>query len=450
MVANAPPQIETPDLEELADASFWQERLGELWAWFQSAIVSVDFGVQVAALIIAAFMAFSLRKPVSKLLERVFSFGILKKIRGDAVRFLTPVLGPALAWVFLSAVLFTLQQLEMDFFWVRLGANLVGAWAIIRAISGFIMEPFWSRTVAITGWIIAAMNILGWLEPTTHYLDAMGVSVGGGRVSVMSAIQALVLLIVLYWLASRAAAILSARINKLPSLNPSARLLIGKSVQVTLLASAVLLAISSLGIPLGALAIFSGAVGLGIGFGLQKIFSNLVSGVILLLDRSIKPGDVITLDDTYGRVNSLGMRFASVITRDGMEHLIPNEEFITTKVINWSFSDHAVRIKRPIGVDYTTDVPRAIELAVEACGTVPRVLSSPAPKCLLRGFGDNSIDLEIRFWIADPGQGVNNVSSEVLLAIWKAFADSDVAFPFPQRDIHFKGGKPIDVRLAKD
>ncbi|MEE2526470.1 mechanosensitive ion channel domain-containing protein [Hyphobacterium sp. HN65] len=451
MVSNSPPgEVITPDLEELADPAIWRGRLVELWEWLQSALVSVDFGVQIAALLAAAGLAFALRKPLAKIIDQVFSFGFLKRIRGDAVRFLTPVLGPAMAWIFLSAVLFTLQQLEMDFFWVRLGTNLVGAWAIIRSISGFISEPFWSRTIAISGWAIAAMNILGWLEPTTNFLSSLGMSVGGGRVSVMSTIQALVLLVVLYWLASRAAAILSSRINKLPSLNPSARLLIGKSVQVTLLASAVLLALSSLGIPLGALAIFSGAVGLGIGFGLQKIFSNLVSGVILLLDRSIKPGDVITLEDTYGRVNSLGMRFASVITRDGMEHLIPNEEFITTKVINWSFSDHAVRIKRPIGVDYSTDVPRAIELAIEACSTVPRVLGSPAPKCLLRGFGDNSIDLEIRFWIADPGQGVNNVASDVLLAVWKSFADNGVAFPFPQRDIHFKGGHPIDVRVTKD
>ncbi|WP_421787745.1 mechanosensitive ion channel family protein [Hyphobacterium sp.] len=445
-----PPPIETPDLEELADPEIWRERLAAFWEWLQSALVSVDFGVQMACIAVAAILAFALRKPLGKVLERLFSFGVLRRVRSGAVRFLTPVLGPALAWVFLSAVLFTLQQLEMDFFWVRLGANLVGAWAIIRAISGFISEPFWSRTIAILGWAIAAMNIIGWLQPTIDFLTWLGMPVGGGRVSIMSAIQALVLLIILYWLASRVAAVLSARINKLPSLNPSARLLIGKSVQITLLASAVLLAISSLGIPLGALAIFSGAVGLGIGFGLQKIFSNLVSGVILLLDRSIKPGDVITLDDTYGRVNSLGMRFASVITRDGMEHLIPNEEFITTKVINWSFSDHAVRIKRAIGVDYSTDVPTAMELAVEAAGTVPRVLGSPAPRCLLRGFGDNSIDLEIRFWIADPGQGVNNVSSEVLLAIWKAFAENGVAFPFPQRDIHFKGGTPIEVRMAKD
>lgn len=442
--------IETPDLEQLADPEIWRGRLETLWEWLRSEMVSVEFGVQAGAIVIGIFLAFAVRKPVANLLQRLFSLGFLQRIRADAVRFLTPVLGPALSWVFLSAVLFSLQQFDMEFFWVRLAANLVGAWAVIRAITGFIAEPFWSRTAAIMSWAIAAMNILGWLDPTTGFLDSLGVSVGGGRVSVMSAIQALVLLVVLYWVASRIAAVLSARINKLPSLNPSARLLIGKSVQVTLLATAILLALSSLGIPLGALAIFSGAVGLGIGFGLQKIFSNLVSGVILLLDRSIKPGDVITLEDTYGRVNSLGMRFASVITRDGMEHLIPNEEFITTKVINWSFSDHAVRIKRMIGVDYTTDVPTAMEFAIEASKTVPRVLNSPAPKCLLRGFGDNSIDLEIRFWIADPGQGVNNVSSEVLLAIWKAFTANGVNFPFPQRDIHFRGGEPVSVRIRKD
>jgi len=450
MTSNPPPTIETPDLEELANPEIWLGRLDSVWQWLRSEMISFEFGIQAGAIVIGILMAFALRKPVANLLQRIFSIPFLRRVRGDAVRLLTPVLGPALSWVFLSAVFFTLQQLGMEVFWVRLAANLVGAWAVIRGVTGFIAEPFWSRTAAIMSWTIAAMNILGWLGPTTGFLDALGVGVGGGRVSVMSAIQALVLLVILYWLASRTAAILSARINKLPSLNPSARLLIGKSVQVTLLATAILLALSSLGIPLGALAIFSGAVGLGIGFGLQKIFSNLVSGVILLLDRSIKPGDVITLEETYGRVNSLGMRFASVITRDGMEHLIPNEEFITTKVINWSFSDHAVRIKRMIGVDYTTDLPTAMELAVEASLTVPRVLNSPAPKCLLRGFGDNSIDLEIRFWIADPGQGVNNVSSEVLLSIWKAFTENGVNFPFPQRDIHFRGGTPVSVRIEKD
>lgn len=445
-----PPEIEAPDLEALSDPDAWRERIVSLWQWLEGEAFSIEFGVQAAAIIAALLIGFALRRPVAAFVARVFSLGALEKYKTRAIRFFVPVIGPALAWLLLSAILLTLQQTGSEFFWVRLGANLMGAWAIIRLLTTFIGEPFWSRTAAVIGWTLAALNILGWLVPISGFMDSMAIGFGGGRVSVLSAIRAAVLLIILYWLASRAAKLLGARIDTLPSLTPSARLLIGKSVQFLLLATAVTLAISSLGIPLGALAIFSGAVGLGIGFGLQKIFSNLVSGVILLLDQSIKPGDVLTVDETYGRVNSLGMRFASVITRDGMEHLIPNEEFITSKVVNWSFSDHAVRIKKAVGVDYSTDVPKAMELVVEAAQTVPRVLPSPATKCLLRGFGDNSIDLEVRFWIADPGNGVNNVASEVLVAIWTAFKENGVEFPFPQRDIHFKGGSPIDVRVVKD
>tara|TARA_R110002073_G_scaffold44777_1_gene123938 strand:+ start:3272 stop:4624 length:1353 start_codon:yes stop_codon:yes gene_type:complete len=444
------PEIEPPDLDALRDPEIWRDRAYALWDWLKEQAVSADFPLQAGAIVFAAILGFALRKQISKFLDQLFSLALLQRFKANAIRILTPVIGPALAYVFLSAVLYVFIQAEIDHFWIRLGANLVGAWAIIRLLTSMITEPFWARTAALAGWTIAAMNILGWLGPTMGFLDSIGGGIGGGRVSVLSALQAVILLILLYWLASRVAAILSNRINKLPSLNPSARLLIGKSVQVVLLTAAILLAVSSLGIPLGALAIFSGAVGLGIGFGLQKIFSNLVSGVILLLDRSIKPGDVITLDETYGRVNSLGMRFASVITRDGMEHLIPNEEFITTKVINWSFSDHAVRIKRAIGVSYDTDITKAMDLVVEASESVPRVLSSPKVKCLLRGFGDNSIDLEVRFWIADPGQGVNNVSSEVLVAIWQSFKEHGVEFPFPQRDVHLRSSDPLDVRISKD
>ena len=404
-----PPEIEAPDLEALSDPDAWRERIVSLWQWLEGEAFSIEFGVQAAAIIAALLIGFALRRPVAAFVARVFSLGALEKYKTRAIRFFVPVIGPALAWLLLSAILLTLQQTGNESFWVRLGANLMGAWAIIRLLTTFIGEPFWSRTAAVIGWTLAALNILGWLVPISGFMDSMAIGFGGGRVSVLSAIRAAVLL-----------------------------------------ATAVTLAISSLGIPLGALAIFSGAVGLGIGFGLQKIFSNLVSGVILLLDQSIKPGDVLTVDETYGRVNSLGMRFASVITRDGMEHLIPNEEFITSKVVNWSFSDHAVRIKKAVGVDYSTDVPKAMELVVEAAQTVPRVLPSPATKCLLRGFGDNSIDLEVRFWIADPGNGVNNVASEVLVAIWTAFKENGVEFPFPQRDIHFKGGSPIDVRVVKD
>jgi small-conductance mechanosensitive channel len=193
--------------------------------------------------------------------------------------------------------------------------------------------------------------------------------------------------------------------------------------------------LSNSGINITAFAVFSGALGVGIGFGLQKVVSNLISGVILLLDRSIKPGDVIEVGQSYGRVHSMGARYASVITRDASEYLIPNEDLITQQVINWSYSSKNIRLKAPIGVGYGSDIPKVIELVQEAASKVDRVLENPAPKCLMKGFGDSAIDLELRFWIADPEQGCANVTSAVLVEVWKVFNENNVDIPFPQRDV---------------
>ena len=185
-----------------------------------------------------------------------------------------------------------------------------------------------------------------------------------------------------------------------------------------------------------------GAVGVGIGFGLQKVVSNLVSGLILLIDRSIKPGDVIEIEGTYGWINSLRARYASVITRDGKEHLIPNEDLITNRVINWSFSDRNVRVRVPIGISYDSNPRLAIELCLQAAKLTSRTLMDPEPKCLLTGFGDNSIDLELRFWIDDPSNGVGNVRSAVLLSIWDKFNENNIEIPYPQRDIRIRNIAP--------
>jgi small-conductance mechanosensitive channel len=176
----------------------------------------------------------------------------------------------------------------------------------------------------------------------------------------------------------------------------------------------------------------------------------LVSGLILLLDRSIKPGDVIEIDGTYGWINSLRARYASVITRDGKEHLIPNEDLITNRVINWSFSDRNVRVRVPIGISYNANPRKAIELCLDAANSTNRTLKNPPPKCLLRGFGDNSVDLELRFWIDDPSNGVGNVRSEVLLAIWDRLQEAGIEIPFPQRDINISGLSPKIVSTLKE
>ena len=204
------------------------------------------------------------------------------------------------------------------------------------------------------------------------------------------------------------------------------------------------------GIELSSLTILGGAIGLGLGFGLQKVISNLISGVILLLDKSIKPGDVISIEDTYGWINKLSARYVSVITRDGRETLIPNENLITNHVENWSFSDTKVRLRSPIGISYDADVRKAIELCKQAALNCDRVLNSPAPQCPVKGFGDNSVDLELRFWIRDPARGVTNIKSMVYLEIWDLFHEHGIEIPYPQRDVHIKQGLPPKLGLKPE
>ena len=239
--------------------------------------------------------------------------------------------------------------------------------------------------------------------------------------------------------------VLERRIGRAASLTPSVQVLVAKLTKIVMVTLAFLIAINSLGIDLTALTVFGGALGIGIGLGLQKVASNLVSGLTLLMDKSIKPNDVIAVGDTYGWIVSLGGRYAAVRTRDGIEHLIPNEELITQRVENWTHSDKTVRLKIPVGISYRSDVRLAMRLCIEAAGAVERVLAVPEPRCLLRGFGDSSVDLEIRIWIDDPEAGRANVMSEVLLGVWDRFHEHGIEIPFPQRDLHLKSS---DVRLA--
>jgi small-conductance mechanosensitive channel len=193
---------------------------------------------------------------------------------------------------------------------------------------------------------------------------------------------------------------------------------------------------------LTAFAVFGGALGVGIGFGLQKIISNFVSGIILLMDSSIKPGDTIGIAGTYGWIQSLGARYVSVITPDGIEHLIPNEDLIVNQVENWSFSGKRVRLKVPVGISYNSDVRKAMALCVESTEKPERILKNPRPTCQLLEFGDNSVNLEIRFWIRDPQNGVANVKTAVLLGVWDRFHEHGINIPFPQRDLHIRSVAP--------
>lgn len=287
---------------------------------------------------------------------------------------------------------------------------------------------------------IFALHLFGWLEPLSQALQSINLPIGSIDINLWEILSAFAALFMLLWLVGLSTRFIDAALKPRTDIPPSIKVVIGKTSRLVFYLGAIIGALKIGGVPLGGLAVFSGALGLGLGFGLQKVISNLLSGVIILLDKSIKPGDVIEIEGTFGWINSLRTRYISVITRDRKEILIPNEDFVTNKVINWSFTDRVVRIKADVGVSYSTDVPEAIRICAEAASSIPRVLKDPAPTCLLKGFGDSSIELQVRFWIDDAPQGVSNIRSEVLLAVWQAFRDNGIEIPFPQRDLHIKSG----------
>jgi len=375
---------------------------------------------------------------------RVLRKGLRKREWGEhrLIRMLQDTLAN-LAPVLVGIVLLAAAQgagpaLNYDVALISTVQKLLVAWFVI-ALASRLIEESWARKVIIwTAWGIAALAIVGWLEPVAEALDGIGFSLGDVRLTVLSILQGAVALIALLWLSNLLSSAAETRLSRFPNINPATQVLFTKVIRIALIAAAILIALSSVGIDFTALAVFGGALGVGIGLGLQKIVSNFVSGIILLADRSIKPGDVIQVGESYGRIDRLSARYVSIVTRDGHEYLVPNEDLITQPVINWSFTDKAVRVRLDIGIAYSSDVREAMRIALEAAEAVPRVLKSPAPRCLLFGFGDSSVDLQLRIWIRDPEDGVRNVSSEVLLEVWDRFHAAGIEFPFPQRDIHIK------------
>ncbi len=327
--------------------------------------------------------------------------------------------------------------------------SLLSAWVVIRFTSILVRDPVWSKPIAIAAWSIAALNILGLLNPLIEILDSLAVTLGDVRISALTVLEGVLALALLLWIAGVMSQFLERRIRSVPNLTPSIQELFTKLLKVVLIAIAFIVALDIVGIDLTAFALFGGAVGVGIGFGLQKIVANLISGIILLLDKSVKPGDVIVVGDDVGWINSLGARYVSVITRDGVEHLIPNEILISERVSNWSYSNQRMRLKLPIGISYGCDPRKARDLCIEAATESERVLKTPPPVCLLKGFGDSSVDLDVRFWINDPKEGVANVKSDVLFRIWDKFKAADIEIPFPQRDLHIKS-PDLAAAIGKD
>jgi small-conductance mechanosensitive channel len=327
---------------------------------------------------------------------------------------------------------------------IVLGLALAASTALlVSALARGLQMPRWvAASLAGLTFVTLLARAVGGLKQLGQLLDRVGFNAGDTRVSLLTVLQVLVTLVVLYAAVKLLNRIVGQSIRRASGFDATQQLLAQKLAGVAILVAAFFIGIDLIGIDLTALAVFSGAFGLAVGFGFQKTFGNLIAGIILLMDRSIKPGDVIVVGDSFGHVTKIGVRAVSIVTRDGKEHLIPNENLMTQEVENWSYSSRDVRVHIPVGVAYDCDLPRAQELMIEAAKASSRVLPSPEPRVWLRLFGESSVDHEILVWISDPEAGVGNVQSEILNRLWVLFKENGISIPFPQRDIRIKAYPP--------
>ena len=318
---------------------------------------------------------------------------------------------------------------------IALAAELATALLFVAIIARLVRNRLLRNLVRWTAWVFVTLHILGVLPEVMEVLDSVAFTFGDVRLSLLVVCKAALTLGILLFVAGWIVRLLVGRVEAVEDMSPSMKVLSDKLIRITVYTIAVVLGLQSVGFDMTNLALLSGAIGLGIGFGLQKVVSNLVSGVILLLDKSIKPGDVISLGDTFGWISALGARYVSVVTRDGREYLIPNEDLITNQVVNWSHSSDWVRLDIHFGVSYDADPHFVRKIAVEAAQTVDRVDSGRPAVCHVTGFGDSSVDFVLRFWIHDPSGGLTNVRGAVYLALWDTLKAHDIEIPFPKRDV---------------
>jgi len=408
----------------------------------------IQYGLVIIALGVSWVITSFLETPIETRLRQITG-------RPKLLRFLATVFR-RLHWIIFALLLwFEFAALRQGTwpsrsYFILIVAGLVTAWAVISIVSRIIRNRSVAKIIAIVVWSVLALYLTGLLTTVSEWLDYAAIELGSMRISMLLVLKGVILLALLLWLATILGEFIESLLNRNKDLTPRLQVLISKSVKVVLFVLAFFVALSAVGVDLTALTVFSGAVGLGIGFGLQKIFSNLISGMIILMDKSIKPGDVISLGDKFGWISSLRGRYVSVVTRDGWEFLIPNEDFITQQVVNWSFSSDLVRLDVDFGVGYECNPHTVRKLAIEAVKEIERIAAHPAPVCHLVAFGGSSLDFVLRFWIKDPQKGLTNIKGVVMLALWDTFEENSINIPYPHQEIIVRDGIKVDTGGGQD
>ena len=330
---------------------------------------------------------------------------------------------------------------------LSIAVPLLTASAIIRFVvhlqrlvlaPGSLLATF-ERTIVWLIWLGFALYVLGLTPDILDFFDGIGFKVGGHRISLLLIGQAVVWVIAALLLALWLGRILEERLMSAHDMDMTLRVMLTKLTRALLMLLAVLIALPAVGIDLTALSVFGGALGVGIGFGLQKIASNYISGFIILMDRSVTIGDLVTIEKHTGKLSKMTARYVVVRALDGTEAIIPNETVITSTVINQSYTDRKVSIQMPVQVSYASDLDLVKRLMIDAAKNHARVLREPAPGVLIKAFADSGIDLELSVWVEDPEQGKANLRSDVYYDIWRAFKAHGIVIPYPQREVRLLG-----------
>jgi small-conductance mechanosensitive channel len=400
--------------------------------WRQLAIAAAAF---IVALLTGHFLQQRLQPMVSP--------GGVTGLGRIAMRTGMLALIPLLWWLTLLAASAWLRRRGHPTDVMHLVVILVGAFALIRMGVFVLRHSFspgsklkaWEWSLTVTIWGLVALHILGLLPVVIEVLEEYALTLGNTRISlymITSFVLSIALLsLIALWLTNG----IQALLRRADSLDESFKLVLSKLARFLLLTLAVVVAMVTAGIDLTALAVFGGALGVGLGLGLQRIVSNFVSGIVLAFEESVRPGDVVSVGDSFGVVRGLHARYVEVRDRDGRDILIPNETLLTAEIVNWSHGDRNVRFRLPVQISYQNDPEAAMTIMEQAARATARVLADPPPAARLMGFGDSGINLELRLWVNDPENGVNNVRSDTYVRIWHAFRAAGISIPYPQRDV---------------
>ena len=435
------------------------EKFNEISDAIWLSVQQFDFWWQILAMATALLLASLTNRRLQGLMEAHNTQN--SGLRHLAVRSIQRLLWPltALAILMPTKIIFEMNGLPVQI--LAVAVPVLVALAVIRLVvyilrKAFNVSPLLKSSENLLAgiiWFGVLLHLAGWLPGVLSVLDSdsLAMTMGETRISVLAVLKLVLIIALAFTLAIWLAEFISQRVQRSAHISPSMQVGFAKFSKFLLITIAFLVALNAVGINLSSLAVFGGALGVGLGFGLQRIASNFISGFILVFDRSIKPGDIITVGDKFGWVEQLNARYVVVRNREGVDTLIPNENLITSEVINWSYADTNVRMIIKVQISYDNDPEQALALMLECAKVSPRVLDEPRPTVRLMDFADSGIALELRIWITDMERGTAEIRSDINLAIWRAFKEHNITIPYPQRDLHIKSGWPATpAQLAAD